>query len=703
MKKASISPFFSPKGIGIVGVSRDPGKLGYGLARNLINSGYSGAIHFVNPKGGELFGKTIHTSLKEVPDPVDLAVLLVPPPAVPAAIKDAGERGIKAAIIATGGFRETGPEGAALEEECLQLAMSYGMRLVGPNCIGLVNTHLPLDTTFLQPPGPPAGEIAFVSHSGAICAAVIDWIRGEGIGLSHLVSLGNQADINEAEILPVLAADNHTRVITLYLEGVKHGRDFIEAARAAAMIKPIVAIKVGRFESGRKAAASHTGALAGAEAAFNAAFKTAGVLRAENTEELFQWARTLAWCPLPGGNRVAVLTNAGGPGVTAADALEQHGMKLAELSESSLATLKEFLPPAASLHNPVDMLASANEEHYQRSLQTLLEDPGVDAVLVISPPPPPTTTGAIVKSMIPLIQTHHKPVVFALMGNAQIAEGVSLLRAAQIPDYRFPETAASALGALVRYAGWRRKQTTHGKHGSSIPKSSAKAIIDNANPAKGSFLSSESALDLMELVKIPVSRLVLAVSESSAIQIARKIGYPVVMKVASADISHKSDAGGVLLNVNSDEEVKKGYQQIIASCRAYAPSAKIDGIHIQRMLPAGQEVITGVVRDPQFGPLVMFGSGGIEVEGLKDVAFALAPLSEDDARELIDSTWAGRKLDGFRSILPADKTAVVETLVRLSRLAMSSDEIHEMEINPLRVFSPGKGVCAIDVRIKMTQ
>lgn len=701
MNKASISPFFSPKGVGIVGVSRDPGKLGYGLARNLINSGYTGAIHFINPKGGDLLGRIIHASLRDVPDPIDLAVLLVPPPAVPAAIKDAGERGIKAAIIATGGFRETGQEGAALEEECLELAKSYGMRLVGPNCIGLVNTHLPLDTTFLQPPGPPAGEIAFVSHSGAICAAVIDWIRGEGIGLSHLISLGNQADVNEADVLPILAEDKKTRVITLYLEGVKDGRYFIESARKTALVKPVLALKVGRFESGRKAAASHTGALAGAETAFDAAFKTAGVIRAQNTEELFQWARTLAWCPLPAGNRVAVLTNSGGPGVTAADALEQNGMKLAELSETSLAALKEFLPAAASLHNPVDMLASANEIHYQRSLQVLLEDPNVDAVLVISPPPPPTTTGTIVKYMIPLIQSHNKPVVFALMGSAQISEGVSLLRAAQIPDYRFPETAASALGALVRYAEWRMKMTDQKTSPAKLPIERIKTFMENRSITRDAFLPGEMTLDLMEMSGIPVSRMKLAENESLATKISAKMGYPVVMKVASADISHKSDAGGVILNIKSEMEVKAAYQQIIKNCQTNAPSAKIDGIHIQRMMPPGQEVITGVIRDPQFGPLVMFGSGGIEVEGLKDVAFALAPLNHEEANALIDSTWAGRKLSGFRSIPAADKHAAADALVKLSLLAMALPDVIEMEINPLRVFAPGEGACALDIRIKV--
>ncbi len=347
MKTDPLLPFFSPKGVVIIGVSRDPTKLGYALARNLVQSGYQGAIHFVNPKADTLFGKPIYSSVDQVPDPVDLAALLVPPLAVPNSLIEIGKRGIRAAIIQTGGFRETGADGAHLEQECLRVAQQYGIRLVGPNCIGLIDTHLPIDTSFLQPPGPPTGEIAFISHSGAVCAAVIDWIRGQGIGLSNLISLGNEVDVCESDILPIMAANPHARVITMYMESVKDGRQFIEAARETVKVKPVLALKVGRFESGKKAAASHTGALAGAESAFDAAFEKAGVIRVNTTEELFQWAKALAWCPKPGGRRVAVLTNSGGPGVTAADALELNGLELAKLSPVTVAGLKA-LPACCS-------------------------------------------------------------------------------------------------------------------------------------------------------------------------------------------------------------------------------------------------------------------------------------------------------------------------------------------------------------------
>lgn len=700
MKNNPLSPFFRPKGILLTGVSQDPNKLGYGLARNLVRSGYPGAIHFVNPRGGEAFGKPIHASIQNVPDPVDLAVLLVPPPAVPQAMREVGERGIRAAIVATGGFREIGPEGEQLEEEVLSIANQYGIRFIGPNCVGVVNTHYPFDTTFLQPPGPPVGEIAFLSHSGAICAAVIDWIRGQGIGLSHLISLGNQTSVNEADILPEVAADPKTSVITMYLEGVKNGSQFIAAASAASRIKPVIALKVGRFDAGKRAAASHTGALAGQEAAFDAAFAKAGVLRANTTEELFQWARALAWCPLPAGNRVAVLTNSGGPGVTASDAIEANGMKLADLSQNTVDALAKIMPVAASLRNPVDMLAAAMPEQFAQGLQILLNDTGVDSVIVISPPPPPSTTGAVVKAMLPVIQSNSKPVLFALMGENQIGEGVSLLRAAQIPDYRFPEWAASALGALTRYAEFRRTKLSDVPRPEKMFKTKAAAAITTAQPQ--AWLSQDQTNQLLEAYSIPTIGLKFAPDSEQAAKVAGKIGFPVVLKLASQDIPHKSDIGGVLLNLANAKEVKHGFDLVMERARQAKPDARLEGVHIQKMANAGQEVICGFVRDPQFGPLMMFGSGGVEVEGLKDVAFGLAPLSVKEAEDMVAATWAGRKMGGFRSILPADKAAVVNALVRLSYLAVELPQLSEMEINPLRALSPGQGAVAIDIRAKIT-
>ncbi len=449
---ASLTPFFAPDGVAVVGASQDPTKLGYGLARNLAQGDYRGALHFVNPKGGSLFGRPIYPGILAVPDPLDLAILLIPAPFVPKTLRDCGERGLQAVIIGSGGFRETGPQGAALEAECLQIARSFGMRLIGPNCIGLLDTHLPMDATFLPPPGPYPGDVAFISHSGAICAAVIDWARGHSFGISRLVSLGNQADVDETDVLDPVAADPFTKVLTLYLEGIRDGRRFTSVAGRITRQKPVIALKVGRFAGGQRAVASHTGALAGQESAYNAAFRRAGVIRAETSEEMFDWARALAWCPPPHGRRVAVLTNAGGPGVTAADALESRRMRLAELSPETHQALRQVLPPAASLNNPVDMLASASPEEYARSLQILLADPGVDAVMVILPPPPMFTAGAVARAIIPVIFYADKPVVVALMGERLIQEAVEHLRAAHVPEYRFPERAASALAALAERA-----------------------------------------------------------------------------------------------------------------------------------------------------------------------------------------------------------------------------------------------------------
>lgn len=696
MTDPKLAPFFNPKGIAVVGASKDTGKLGFFLARNLVFSGYPGAVHLVNPKGGEMLGIKMYPTIAEIPDPVDLAVILVPPPAVPASMEECARRGISSVIVAAGGFREAGPEGAALEAECLRIAREHGMRMVGPNCVGFVDTHLPFDTTFLQPPGPPAGDIAMLSQSGAMCAAVIDWVRGQGFGLSHLYSMGNQADVNETDMLEPFAQNPHTRAITLYIEMVSNGRRFVETAARVSRQKPVVALKVGRFEGGRRAAASHTGALAGAETAYDAAFARAGVLRANTTEELFNWAKALAYCPLPKGRSVAILTNSGGPGVAGSDAVEGLGLNMAALDPVTKAKLKEILPSAASANNPVDMLASANERDYAACLRLVLEDPNVDMVLAISPPPPPTTTGAIAKALIPIIQNSDKPVVVALMGDRLIAEGVELLRAANIPEYRFPEQAASALAAL-----WRRAELLQRLDESPIEVQGVRAqaeILLQGLPA-GQFMPPETANAILEAYGIRTAAPILAGDCEAAMQAAEEMGYPVVVKVASPDISHKSDVGGVVLNLRDEAEVSIAYDHVIKNAQAARPDARILGVHVQKMLPTGQEVIVGMVRDPQFGPLVMFGSGGVEVEGLKDVAFALAPLSREEAGRLLDSTWAGRKLKGFRSLAPADRDAVIDALAKLAQLALDLPQIQEIEINPLRVLE--KGAWVVDARAKI--
>jgi acetyltransferase len=695
----SLQPFFNPRGVVVIGASQDPTKLGYGLANNLHRSGYKGAVHFVNLKGGTLLGQPVHQSVLDVPDPVDLAAVLIPARFVVPALQECGQRGIKAAIIGAGGFREVGPEGLQREQEMLEVAREYGIRLIGPNCIGLLDTHLPLDTTFLPPPGPSPGDVAFLSHSGAICAAAIDWARGQGYGISRLISLGNQADVTETDLLAPTAADEHTRVIALYLEGIRAGRRFIEEARGVVDQKPIIALKVGRFESGRRAAASHTGALAGSESAYNAAFRRAGVLRADTSEEMFDQARALAWCPLPKGAQVAVLTNAGGPGVTAADALEARGLQLAEFSSETKAALEAILPTAASLHNPVDMLASATPGQFADCLEILLEDPNADSVMVIYPTPPMHTAGAVAKALIPIIHQASKPVVVSVMGERLIQEAVEHLRAARIPEYRFPERAAAALAALVERVELLKHAAEEPLRKKDVQPEVVRSIL--ADHQDRDYLSAVDTGKILAAYGITAARMRLAVDEDQAADLAAEIGLPVVLKVASADISHKTDVGGVLLNLADEKSVRGGFQRVIKSAQQAMPGADLAGVYVQEMVPPGQEVIIGAVRDPQFGPVVMFGSGGTEVEGLKDLAFGLAPLTDREIEDMLKKTWAGQKLNGYRNIPPGDITAVREALIRLAQLAEDFPEMVEIEINPLQVFPDGEGAAAVDVRIRI--
>jgi len=694
---ADLIPLFEPRGVAVIGASHDPSKLGYALARNLMTCGYSGAIHLVNARGGILFEQHLYSSILQVPDPVDLAVLLIPAPGVPEVLRQCGKRGVQVAVIASSGFRELGPEGAALEAEILQIGRQNKLRLLGPNCIGMVDTHYPLDITFLPPPSPLPGELAFLSHSGAICAAIIDWTRTQGFGFSRLISLGNQVDLNETDMLAPVAAEPATRVITLYLESLPDGRRFVQEAGKITRQKPVVALKVGRFASGQRAAASHTGALAGQESAYDAAFRRAGVVRAMTTEQLFDWARALAWCPLPTGRGMAVLTNAGGPGVTAADALEANGLCLADLQSETITQLSQILPPAASLHNPVDMLAGATPEIYAECLSLLLADQAVHGVLVILPPPPMHPAEAVAQALIPVIHSATKPVLVALMGEKLIQSAASQLRAAHIPEYRFPERTAAALAALHQRAVMLSQ--TEGPPIYSVQRIIAQTLLVNA-PA--GFLSAELACSLLEAYGLPISPVRLAQNAEEAAEFAQELGFPAVLKVASPDILHKSDVGGVLLNLIDAQVVRQGFESITASARYHLPQAFIQGVHVQRMLPAGQEVILGALQDPQFGPLVMFGSGGVEVEALKDVAFALAPLTPADADYLLDQTWAGRKLNGFRNLPPADRKTVLETLFRLSQLALDFPQLAEIEINPLHVLPAGHGAFALDVRIRKT-
>ncbi|HEY43351.1 MAG TPA: CoA-binding protein [Anaerolineae bacterium] len=696
-----LEAFFSPRGVAVVGASQNPTKLGYGTARNLVVSEYSGALHFVNPRGGRLFDQPIYPNLASVPDPVDLAIIMIPAVSVPGVLEECGQRGIRFAIVGAGGFREVGPEGEALEERCMEIAHAHKIRVLGPNCIGFLDTHLPINATFLPLPGPIPGDIAFLSHSGAICEAVIDWARGQGFGLSRLVSLGNQMDLNEGDMLSAVVTDPNTRVVAMYMEGVGDGPIFIKQAGEVTREKPVVAIKVGLSEAGRAAVASHTGALAGKDVAYDAAFRKAGVIRARHSEEMFGWAQALAWCPLPSGPNIAVLTNAGGPGAIAADALETEGLHLAKLTEATRELLRDLLPAAASLRNPVDMLAGAGPREYADGLRALLEDDGVDGVIVILPPPPMTTAAEVAGAIIPVIRLTSKPVMVALMGDELIVHAARLFRQSHIPDYRFPERAVSAMRVLVERKRHLDAPREIPPDLDGIHLEKAKEFIERAEIGETGFVDSTASTKVLENYGIRIPSENLVETSEQAVEAANQLGYPVALKVVAPDIPHKSDFGGVVLDLHSPQAVIEGYEHILRMTTATVPEKQIRGVLVQKMVPHGQDIIVGVVRDDQFGPLVMFGSGGVEVEELEDVTFALAPLTYHEVERMLECTWAGRRLRGYRNLPPADRNAVIEVLLRLGQLAVDLPQVMEVEINPLRALTDGDGALALDVRMRL--
>jgi acetate---CoA ligase (ADP-forming) len=695
----SLLPFFKPKGVVVIGASTNPLKPGFGAARNLAESGYRGAINYVSQKAGELFSHPVYSSIADVPEPLDLAVIVVPAAAVARSLEECAERGIKAAIILSGGFRELSEKGAILEAELLSIAQAHGIRVIGPNCVGEIDVHFPLDTSFLPPPLPPAGEVAVISQSGSMLAILIDWARSEQVGFSRMLSLGNKADVNEADVLAAAIEQEETRLLVMYIESLNDGPRFLEEARKASRKKPIIALKVGRGEAGQRAAASHTGALAGSDIAYQRAFERAGILQANTSDELFDWIVAFTRCPLPAGKRVAILTNAGGPGVIATDAVESYGMQLAELSASTISVLPEFLSPSASFHNPVDMLASASPKDYARSLKIMIEDPNVDSVIVILPAPPMFTPEEVVEAMLPIIKGSPKPVLVNLLGQLRISTALERLRMEHVAVYPSTERAVAALAGLVRRAEFECA-TDHPIQELKKNNHNAAENILAGIPA-GSWLGPDAVDRLMTAYGIRTAALISTKTPEEAAAMGASLGFPLVVKVSSPDISHKSDLGGVMLGVKSAQEAAEAFCLVTDRARKAKPQARIEGAHIQRMLPPGQDVIVGAVRDAIFGPLMMFGSGGVEVEGLKDVAFDLAPLSSENAERMLTCTWAGRKLSGFRSIPPADAVAVRDVLISLANLAQDFPQIAEIEINPLRVLAPGEGAVAMDVRVRL--
>lgn len=695
--KSMLEGMFNPDSIAVIGASRDVGSVGHSILMNLKKT-YRGRIYPVNPKAETIEGLKCYKSVKEIPDKVDLAIIVVPNRIVPQVLEECGQKRVKYVIVISAGFRETGTEGARLERECLGIVKEYGMRMLGPNCLGIIDTHTPMNATFAAGMA-RKGNIAFMSQSGALCTAILDWTLVENVGFSKFVSLGNKADLNETDFLEVFHRDDNTEVILAYLEGIKEGRRFIELAREVSKKKPIIVLKSGTSTAGLRAVSSHTGTLAGSEVAYQTAFKQYGILRARSVEEMFDWARAFSTQPRINGNRIAIVTNAGGPGILATDACEKEGLRLARFSDETVKRLREALPPAANFYNPVDVLGDARPDRYRKALEAVMEDEGVDGVLCIVTPQAMTSSEEVAEVIVEISKKYRKPILCSFMGGELMEKGVRILRENGIPNYLDPERAAKTFKAMVTFEENRRKERGNFVR-FEVNREKVRRIIDAARRKGITYLGLET-LDILDAYGIPVVKSRIVKNEEEAVKASRELGYPVVMKILSPQIVHKSDVGGVVVGIQSDEEAKLSYNKIIENVKRYVPDAEIKGVLVQQMVSGGVETIVGSTKDAQFDNMLMFGLGGIYVEVLKDVSFRLAPITREEAREMIDEIKSGKILKGYRGSKGYDIEAIQDVLLRVSQLITDFPEILELDINPLVVFENGKGCIAVDARLTL--
>jgi len=706
---------FRPRSVAVIGASRTPGSIGAATFHNLIARGFEGPVYPVNPRADVVGSVKAYPTIGDVPGPVDLAMIVVPAPHVLEVLEACGKKGVRAAVVISAGFKESGAEGRAREQALVECARRHRMRLVGPNCLGVINAEpaVSLDATF-APAWPPHGQVAFSSQSGALGLAILDMAKTLNIGISHFVSVGNKADVSGNDLLEFWEQDPGTKIILLYLESFGNARRFIEIARRVTRSKPVVAVKSGRSVAGARAASSHTGSLAGPDAAVDALCRQSGVIRTDTMEELFDVAMLLAHQPVPRGNRVGVVTNAGGPGIMASDACEGHGLVVPALADETVAALQAFLPPEASTRNPVDMIASATPASFEKAVQLLACDPNVDGVLAIYVPPivtrPLDVAQAIVRGADAAAATARergetpKPVMSCFLGSHGVPEGLQSLQEGKIPSYAFPEAAAIALARAVRYGQWLEAPAGEAPALDRIDTARARMVVERALARDGSedapaWLRPEELREVLEAYGLQVVKTAVARSADEAVAAAASVGYPVVVKLESDTITHKSDVGGVVLDVRNESEVRRAFADIESRLEAIGRRGEMSGVSVQQLIRGGVEAIVGMTRDRGFGPLIMFGLGGVYVEVLKDVAFRIHPLTDRDAAELVREVRGYPLLEGYRGQPPGDTQALEEVLLRVSRLVGDLPEIHEMDLNPLKVLAPGKGCIAVDARI----
>lgn len=702
MTVRNLQKMFRPRSVAVVGASVRPGQVGHIVVRNLIAGGFAGPIYPINGKYDRVEGLTAYPEVGRAPTPADLAIVCTPAPTVPGIVRQCGEAGIPGLIVLSAGFRETGAAGRALEEQVAAAAQRYpGLRILGPNCLGAIVPAANLNASFAAAM-PPPGRVAFVSQSGAVCTAVLDWAMEKRLGFSHFVSVGNMLDVDLDDLIDYLASDPETSSLLLYVESVPEARHFMSAARAFARVKPIVAYKAGRFAESARAAASHTGALAGVDAVYEAALRRAGIVRVFDMESLFDCAELLCRRRTAQGNRLAIVTNAGGPGVMATDALIEHGGRLARLSPATLDRLNETLPAAWSHGNPVDVLGDAPPERFARALELVLADPEVDAAVAILTPQAMTDPTATAQAVADVAVRGSKAVIASWLGGNLMHPGAAILDRAGVPNYRTPEQAMRAFLHLVAYA--RTREVLYETPRDLLPRflpdrERATRLFESARASGRDILTEDESKELLTAYGIPVVRPEMAGTAEEAVAIADALGYPVVLKVRSPDIVHKTDVGGVMLGLADANAVREAFGRIVSSARERRPDARIEGVTVQRMVSAanGVELIVGARKDPTFGPVILLGAGGVATELFQDRALELPPLNERLARRMAESLRSWPLLRGYRGRPPIDVDRLVETLLRFSFLIADYPQIQEADVNPL--LATPEGVVALDARV----
>ncbi len=695
-----LEKLFSPESIAVIGASKTVGKVGYDTVSNLVKSGFSGPIIPVNSAGGELFGLKVYPQIAEYPDRVDLVVIAVPAEMVPAAAREAVKKKAGAIVVVASGFKETGRVGRSLENELTEICQKGGVRLLGPNCLGIINTAIKLNASFSKRI-PQPGSLAIFSQSGALCTAMMDIADERELGVSKSISIGNKADITEVDVLSALAKDDATKVIVGYLEDISDGDKFVKAAEEASSQKPVVILKAGTTVAGSKAAANHTGVLAGKDTAYGAAFKRAGICRADSFEALFDYATALALQPTPKGNRVLIITNSGGSGTMAADAVEKSGMNVVGLSETLATKLRQALPPAANIDNPIDISADAEPRHYAAAIDTTIEDGSIDAILVVLAPQYMTQPAATVRAIVTRLD-ENMPVLASFLGGSDIMPSRKELAAAGLPFYDSPERAVGALKAMYEYGVWKRRPARQVVR-FPVNRRRVERIITRRQRTGRLRLGEVKSKDILKAYGFHLMEGRLTTSPEEAVEYARFIGFPVAMKVVSPSIVHKSDLGGVRLNIGSSQEVADAFDLMLLRINKHAPDAIVEGVYVEKMAEKGLEVIIGMTRDPQFGPMLMFGLGGIFVEVMKDVTFHLAPITEQEAVQMLKSTRSYQLLEGKRGLKKVDINAIAVALQRISQLTTDFPQIQEVDINPLIVGEIGNEPVVADARMSFAR